>query len=137
VVELEQPPRGAAMSLRAHEGALPPVSLPDRLSYLWRYVTLAGLGLASRPTRRRAELLLLELRDEAVERAIQHLGHVVGANGVTEKGLRVVQLVASALSNRQTQEVSLFGWRRVSMPWGMFHRRLLAGQLGIGKLFAR
>jgi hypothetical protein len=115
------------MSFRAHEGALPTVPLPDHLPDLGRYVALAGLGLASRPSRRRSELLLLELRDEAVQRAIQHLGHVVGANNMTEQGLRVVQLVPSALSDRQSQEVSLLGRRRINMPWGMFTPRPLVG----------
>jgi hypothetical protein len=74
VVEFEEATRPAAMSILAHERALPSIAFPDGMPHLHRDVAV----VACRATRAtswpigRAELPLLALTDERLQGAIEH-----------------------------------------------------------------
>ena len=63
---------------------------------------------------RGGELLLLESRDQEIERAIEHLDDIARWDLVAEQILRVAELVARALAHAESQAEALGGNRRHS-----------------------
>ncbi|HYJ33270.1 MAG TPA: hypothetical protein VE326_08620, partial [Candidatus Binatia bacterium] len=92
MVELEEPSRGAPMPIGADERALPSVPVPYRATDTRRDVPWPE-GRARPPRALGARLPPFELRDQSIEGAVEHLGHVSRGNGVAEQRLRAPQLV--------------------------------------------
>jgi hypothetical protein len=83
VIELEKLARTASAPVVAGERALAPIPLPDRPPDGRGNVALPGaLALLRARLGGGGELLLLELPDQSVERAIQHLGEISRGNAV-------------------------------------------------------
>ena len=108
MVELEEAPCPAPMSLGADEGALAPIPFPDRASNPCRNGTASG-GRGSRPhgsarpARNGSELPLFELRDEGIEGSIDHLGHISRGDGMAQQSLGVHELLPRALRDRELE----------------------------------
>src|SRR5438128_2508996 len=83
--------RRAALPRVAHERALPPIPRPDRALDVGRDQARVGVRAAPRWPRLLGggELPPLELGDERIERAVEHLGDVARGDRVTEQLLRV------------------------------------------------
>ena len=128
MIELEEAAGRAPMSVRAHERAPPSVALPHRATDLGRDISGPCATRPNSTNGRRgrlvamhgdpggAKLPLLESLDQGIERAIEHLRHVAGRNGMAEQGLGMTKLVVGAAVNGDPNEVALGG----NMPWGMF-----------------
>src|SRR5687767_7368026 len=99
----------------AHERALAAVATPHRALDLGRHVAAAGswCGYAARPRRSsRRELVLLELGDGQIEYAIEHLGEISGWDLMAQEVLRLAQLLARALLDRDLEPEALRRQRR-------------------------
>jgi hypothetical protein len=65
----------------------------------------------------RGELAPLELADERVQGAVEHLGDLAGGDSVAEQGLGVAQLVVRALADGELKAVSpRRKWRHPGPP---------------------
>jgi hypothetical protein len=100
VIKFEKTTALAAMPVGAHERAPSPIAFPHRAADVSRNVTRgAATGWTDRggcrPLNRAlcrpggAELPTLEPRDQGIQRAVEHLGHVSGWNGMAEQSLGV------------------------------------------------
>src|SRR5439155_11125095 len=93
VIELEEGARRTALTGRADEGALTAIAFPHRALHLGRDMARAGGGPRAR-TRLTGcrELAPLELRNEQVERAVEHRREIAGGDLVTQQLLGIAQL---------------------------------------------
>jgi hypothetical protein len=132
VIELQAPALRATLARRAHEGALIAVPRADGAPDGRRDVRRVGRLVARRPgarlrgtrARRRAELLLLELRDEHIERAVEQgrevtrrvlVAHeIASALQLVPRGSRDGQLHGETIRRERRHTPRL---RRRDSPW--------------------
>ena len=114
MVVLQELARLAAPPRVADERALPPIPLPHRALHVRRDVArVAGRPARADPRPRgRRELLPLELGDQHVERAVDHLRDVPGGELVTQQRLGVPQLLVRGLLDRDLEREALRRKRR-------------------------
>ena len=127
MVELEPGARGAPVAILAHKGALAAIPLLDRALDLGRDVARVRGHVRAPGTRPagRGELTALELADEGIEGAVEHLGDLAGGDLVTEQGLGIAQLVVGGLADGELEGIALRGDRgdpggRANLPRGKF-----------------
>jgi hypothetical protein len=123
VVEFETLARPAACSIRPHEGALPLIPLPDRAPDRRRDVAASDSGtLRARAARTLggAELPLLLLHDQGIERPVEHLSDVPRGHGMAQQRLDIAELVVRAPWDRDLDEIALLGlgrWLGFNSSW--------------------
>ena len=131
VVVLEEAPRLAAVSGLPHEGASATVPLPDRALHAGGDVSRAGGAPAPGGARLRGrrEPALLELHDQRIETAFEHLGDVSGEHPMAEKLPGVPELLLGASAERDLMQKAVrgngFSFRprnRSNLPRGKFTR---------------
>src|SRR2546426_9635984 len=109
MIELEELARQAALPLPADERALPSIPLPDRAFDVGRDEARVGdraaLGWPRLPGR--GELPPLELGDERIEGAVEHLADLARGDGMAEQRLGVLQLLVRGLPDGEVEREAL------------------------------
>src|SRR6266705_5322036 len=109
MVELEESSRFTAMTGRTDEGALAPIPVPDGTADPRRDVANSGArarpggklcagaprgpGSDWFPASTSPQLPFLELNDQGVERAVEHLSDIPRGNRMAEQGLGIAELL--------------------------------------------
>jgi hypothetical protein len=110
MIELHEPTLRASSTRLAHERALSTVALVHRPAHLRRDAPRIGRLVTRLPgarTGRRAEPLFLHLRDQGVERAIDHHREVTRRVAVAQQRPRALQLLVRRPADRQLQSETL------------------------------
>lgn len=118
MIEFEKLALLAPVPVRTDERAAASITAPDEAANVggnvpipWRAaLPLRNTGRSR--SRSRADLSLLELLDQGVQCAVEHLGHVARGDGMAEQDLRVAELVVGALGNRDLDQIGGGMWGR-------------------------